>query len=133
MVDIDLGEMFLNFPLHESLQKFSGVDFSHYTTGLRELLKTLGGEDWVHRTRCWMDLKPSPFVAIRFYYWAEEFARGNRREKNNPLRWDYVKLNLPGDATYNPILPRVTKWDLTIKNIAGDIVAFIDNLRASGH
>jgi hypothetical protein len=28
MADIDLGEIFLNFTLHETLQRFSGVDFS---------------------------------------------------------------------------------------------------------
>jgi hypothetical protein len=28
MVDIDLGEMFLNFPLPSVLQKFSGIDVS---------------------------------------------------------------------------------------------------------
>ena len=27
MVDINLGEMFLNFPLHKALQRFSGVEF----------------------------------------------------------------------------------------------------------
>jgi hypothetical protein len=39
MVDIDLGKMVLNFPLHSVLQKFSGVDFSHYSESLREPLK----------------------------------------------------------------------------------------------
>jgi hypothetical protein len=133
MVDIDLGEMFLNFPLHESLQKFSGVNFSHYSTSLRDPLKSPCQKDLVHWTRCWMGLKPSPFMAVRFYYWAEEFAKGNRREKGNHLRWDHVKLNLPGDPAYDPTKPRVMKWDLTIENIAVDIVAFVDDLRASGH
>jgi hypothetical protein len=83
MVDIDLGEMFLNFPLHESLQRFSGVDFSQYVSELRE---GPCKRWWVHWTRCWMGLKPSPFMAVRFYYLAEEFARGNRKDKNNALR-----------------------------------------------
>jgi hypothetical protein len=79
-----------------------------------------------------MGLKPSPFMAVRFYYLAEEFARGNRKDKNNALRWDYVKLNLPGNPKYDITLPRVMKWDSEIENIAGDIVAFVDDLRASG-
>jgi hypothetical protein len=128
MVDIDLGEMFLNFPLHSVLQRYSGVDFTHYSDDLKGPVRPL----WVHWTRCWMGLKPSPFMAVRFYYWAEEFAKGNRREKGNPLRWDFIKLNLPGDPTYDPTQPRVMKWDLAIANIAGDVVAFVDNLRASG-
>jgi hypothetical protein len=33
-VDLDLGEMILKFPLHPSLQPYSGVDLSHYKTTL---------------------------------------------------------------------------------------------------
>jgi hypothetical protein len=83
--------------------------------------------------RCWMGLKPSPFMAVRFYYLAEEFARQNRKDKTNALRWDNVKFNLPGDPKYDITLPRVMKWDSSIEKIAGDIVAFVDDLRASGH
>jgi hypothetical protein len=34
---------------------------------------------------------------------------------------------------YDPTLPHVMKWDDLVNKIAGDIVAFMDNLRASGH
>jgi hypothetical protein len=68
MVDIDLGGMFLNFPFRKSLQNISEVDFSHYAASLREPLLILGEREWVHWTRFWMGLKPSPFMAIRFYY-----------------------------------------------------------------
>jgi hypothetical protein len=54
------------------------------------------------------------------------------KTKFNPLRWDEVRLNLPGDPAFDPTLPRVMKWDLLINNIAGDVKAFVDNLRASG-
>jgi hypothetical protein len=131
MADIDLGEMFLNFPLHRVLQRFSGVDLTHYLSALTNSDRAKWVR-WVHWTRCWMGLKPSPYMAVRFYYWAEEFGRGNRRDLTNPLRWDFIKLNLLGDPTYDPTLPRVMKWDSSIKNIAGDLVAFIDDLRASG-
>ena len=30
MADVDLGEMFLNFMLHESVRSLAGVDLSHY-------------------------------------------------------------------------------------------------------
>jgi hypothetical protein len=69
--------MFLNFPLHNSLQNFSGVDFTHYAADLKEPCLDPEGKSWVHWTRCWMGLKPSPYMAVRFYYLAEEFARGN--------------------------------------------------------
>jgi hypothetical protein len=80
-----------------------------------------------------MGLKPSPYMAVRFYFLAKEFARGNHLDKDNPMRWDFVKLNLPGDPAYDPPNPRVMKWDLLIENITGDVVAFVDDLRASGH
>ena len=80
-----------------------------------------------------MGLKPSPYMAIRFYYLAEEFVRGARHQRDNPLWWDRVRLNLPGDPAYDPTLPRVMKWDGLIENIAGDVVAFVDDLQASGH
>ena len=79
-----------------------------------------------------MGFKPSPYWAVRFYYLAEEFARGNRWDKDNPLRWDRVILNLPGAKDFNPALPWVMKWNALIENIAGDIVAFVDDLRISG-
>jgi hypothetical protein len=129
MVDIDLGEMFLNFPLHETLQRYSGVDFSHYSADFQGAVLIAR----VHWARCWMGFKPSPYMAVRFYYLAEEFARGNRRHKDNAMRWDFVKLNLPGDSAYDPPMPRVMKWDSLIENIAGDVTAFVDDLRASGH
>jgi hypothetical protein len=132
MVDIDLGEMFLNFPLHKILQEFSGVDFSHHAAGLNGSscpIKRL----WVHWTRRWMGLKPSPYMAAQFYYLAEEFAKGDRHDKANPLRWDQVVLNLPGDPAYNPTLPHVMKWEDIINKITGDIVAFVDDLQASAH
>jgi hypothetical protein len=137
MVDIDLGEMFLNFPLPDLLKRYSGVDFAPYAKDLSEPgepnKSLVCGKPWVHWVRCWMGLRPSPFMAVRFYYLAEEFARGNRWAKDNPLRWDRIKLNLPGSSTFDPTMPRVMKWDEQIQNIAGDVVAFVDDLRASGH
>jgi hypothetical protein len=133
MVDINLGGMFFKSPLNENLQKYSGVDFSHCASRLRELGFHFTHEEWVHWTRYWMCLKPSPYMATRFYYLAEEFARGNRLEKINLLRWDFVKLNLPGHPKYEPTMSRAMKWDTMIKNIPGDIVALVDDLRSSGH
>jgi hypothetical protein len=138
MVDIDLGEMFLNFPLPFVLQRYSGIDVSTFKDEINEDedLKTFSDDSkakaWANWNRCWMGLKPSPYMAVRFYYFAEEFARGDRRAKNNPLRWDVVILNLPGDPNYDPSLPRVMKWNGSTNSIAGDILAFVDDLRASG-
>ena len=49
------------------------------------------------------------------------------------MRWDSIILNLVGSKEYNPSLPNVYKWDSIAKRIAGDLVAFIDDLRAIGY
>jgi hypothetical protein len=136
-VDIDLGEFFLNFPYPEILRLLSGI----YLTPFAELIAGLGfklkkdseGMYKVYWSRCWMGCKPSPFFAVRFYYWAEEFARGKHSDPKNYMRWDLIKLNLPGDPRYNLTKPRVMKWDDSLQKIAGDIVGFVDDLRASGY
>ena len=56
-----------------------------------------------------MGFRPSPYYAVRFYYWAEECTRGSPLDKKNALRWDKVRLNLPGAEDYDPTLPRVMK------------------------
>jgi hypothetical protein len=136
-VDIDLGEFFLNFPYPEILRLLSGIDLTPFV----ELIAGLGfklkqdseGLYKVYWSRCWMGCKPSPFYAVRFYYWAEEFARGHHGDPKNYMRWDFIKMNLPGDPSYNPTKPRVMKWDDSLQKIAGDIVGFVDDLRASGY
>jgi hypothetical protein len=80
-----------------------------------------------------MGFKPSPYMAVRFYYWTEEFARGNCRHKSNGLRWDCIVLNLPGSPSYDSTQLRMMKWDATIKKIAGDIAGYVDDLRPLGY
>ena len=138
-VDLDLGEMFLNFPIHHSLKLYSGVDLSpikfeltkSYPEIARELPQncTRPSAIW---TRTWMGLRPSPEWAVRFYYLAEEFIRGNRKEKSNPLRWDSIILNLIGSESYNPSLPNIIKWDNINRRPAGDLLGYVDDLRAIG-
>jgi hypothetical protein len=120
-VDMDLGDMFLNFPLHRELQSYSGIDL---TPLKRPLGITTPGPFHVHWTRCWMGSKPSPFYAVSFFYIAEEFVRGNHIDKDNPLRWDDIVLNIPGDPAYTPSKPRVFKWDKLGEHIAGDLAVF---------
>jgi hypothetical protein len=86
MVDMDLGGMFLYFPLPSVLKRYLGVDFEPYRNELKEHFRDQKGKAWPHWTRCWMGLTPSPYMAVRFYYFAEEFAWGNRLDPTNALR-----------------------------------------------
>jgi hypothetical protein len=128
-VDMDLGEMFLNFPLHRTLQSYSGVDVTPYRADLQ-----IPGEGvcWLHWVRTWMGSRPSPYNAVLYYYLAEEFIRRNVLDKSNPFFWDDLVLNLPGSPTFDPTRLKVIKWDSTNKWISGDLVVFVDDLRGTG-
>jgi hypothetical protein len=72
-VDLDLGEVFLSFPLHQDPQKFSGVDVTPYKS---ELGLNTSGSCWLHWSQtwmAWMGSRPSPYNAVLFYYMADEF------------------------------------------------------------
>jgi hypothetical protein len=62
--DLDLGEMFLNFPLHRDLQSYSGVDVTPFKT---ELNLDTRGSCWLHWSQAWMGARPSPYNAVLFY------------------------------------------------------------------
>jgi hypothetical protein len=49
------------------------------------------------------------------------------------MGYDEVRLNLPGADGYTPTLPGVIKWNRKADSTAGDVVEFVDDLRASGH
>jgi hypothetical protein len=123
-VGLDMGKMFLNFPLPSLFRRFSGIDLSLFKDplGFAHVSKENFQLRW---ERCWMGFKPSPYYSTRFYYWAEEFAQRNRFAASNPLQWDEVRLNLPGSENFDPTLPRVMKWDLSINNIVGDVLTFV--------
>ena len=136
-VDIDLGEMFLNFPLNKQLIPYSGVDLTPFKDRLIEdkiLSEKYKLNNFLYATwqRDWMGFKPSPEWACRFYYFAEEFVRGNEEESSNPLYWKNIVLNLMGNENFNPALPTVYKWDDIAQKIAGEIKAYVDDLRTIG-
>ena len=141
-VDVDIGEMFWNFPLHPELQLYSGVDLTPFRDNiLKSSTRRLFEEKHLNSnkrlitklTRVWMGFKQSPEIACRYFYLAEEFIRGNHKEVNNPLRWDSIKLNLIGDKNFNPAFPNVYKWDERKKRISGDLIAYVDDLRSIGY
>ena len=103
--DIDIGEMFLNFPLDPKLQLYCGVDLSPYFE------KDLKGKDriWERWTRCLMGAKASPYQAIKAMLWAEDIVRGDRKSSSYPFIWSHLKLNLLGSKDYNPAAPRCSQ------------------------
>jgi len=136
-VDLDLGEMFLNFPLSPLLRSYSGMDVTFFKDEIEKNLPWFHFESTSKRaivvnTRNWMGLRPSPEWSCKFYYLAEEFLRGNERSPNNPLRWDRIILNLIGQDDYIPSYPNVMKWNDLEDRQAGNIIAYVDDLRVIG-
>ena len=119
--DIDLGEMFLNYFLDEELRRFAGVD-----------VREIGGEQWERWERTLMGFRPSPFVCTQTFAWGETLIRGDRLAQDNPLRWDRVVMNLPGEKTYDPSMPWVYKWDDIDERLASDFICYIDDIRGIG-
>ena len=80
-----------------------------------------------------MGLRPSPYLAARFYYWAEEIARGDPCEPDNPFGYDRIIENLPGSAQYNPLHPWIMKWNEVVQQIAAEVICYCDDLRINGY
>ena len=76
-----------------------------------------------------MGMKPSPYNAVRFYYWGEEFSRGNLRDLTNPFGYDSILLNLPGMSTYDATKPKLLKMNSSNGRVAGNVVTFVDDVR----
>ena len=121
--DHDLGEMFLNYFLDKSIQKYSGVDL---TANLKS-----AKSDWRAWCRMFMGFTASPYVTCKLFGWCMDVIFGNRWDHNNPFRWDEVISNLPGSDTYDPAGPRIYKaWK---GDIAATIEAYVDDIRGIGH
>lgn len=123
--DIDIGEMFLNFMLHPTLQPYAGIDLRPYFSKSGSQGHTL----WERWVRCLMGLKPSPYNCIKALLLALEFVKGNRQDPRNPFRWDHIILNLPGTPDYDPQKPRLSKMLQDGLTLAALIVSYVDDMR----
>jgi hypothetical protein len=131
MGDIDIGDMFHNFVLHESLRRVAGIDLTNYfpeEIALRGIANVL----WEHWSRCGMGFKPSPYFAIQAILFAEEMLRGDPSCQSNVFRWDHVRLNLPGSVGYDPSKPWVSKLRTLDGRIAADFIIYVDDVWSCG-
>jgi hypothetical protein len=105
MTGRDVGDMFLNYQLHEDVKPFTGVDL----TSLYD-----GPEDPGLRMAVWdrnlMGFAASPYNSIKMALVAKEICKGDCFETGigcngkelNPFQWEVISLNLPGTKDYNP-------------------------------
>ena len=128
MSDNDVGEMFLNFMLHEEVRQLCGVDFILYFPG------ECGGERehlWERWCRCAMGLKTSPYQAIQGMLWAHEQIMGDPAAESNVFRWDRIVMNLPGSENYDPSRAWVCKVRVD-GTLASDVHIYVDDIRITG-
>ena len=120
--DLDLTEMFLNYDLHKELRPYAGVDYT----------AVMGSETtlWLQWRRMFMGFTPSPYVTGKLFGWTIDVILGDRWDRNNPFRWESIRMNLPGMLTYDPREPRACK--MFESNIAAALEAYVDDLRLLG-
>jgi hypothetical protein len=127
MSDRDIGDMFLNFKLHESAWPFAGVD-------IKPILDENGKaslDRWYYWVRNAMGFKSSPYNSIKMTLVAGEVVLGDRRDPTNPFQWNRVQLNIPGTLKYDPS----KSWIIKIRQdgkIASVLFTFVDDERIVG-
>jgi hypothetical protein len=135
--DNDFADMFLNFQLHEEMQKYTGVDVSDLLLDpeARPFLEPFTTTKGAFFTwdRPAMGLTASPYQAVQTGTRGKRFALGDRHDKANPFRWDEVALNLPGTHDYEPTLPWISKVRLSDGCIASDLHTYIDDNRSTAN
>ena len=105
MTNRDVQDMFLNYPLHEDVSPYTGVDLSSLYQDGDKL-----GPRWAVWDRNLMGFAASPYNSIKTALVTEEICRGNRHEEGigadgrelNPLQWSHIRLNMPETKEYDP-------------------------------
>ena len=123
--DLDVGDMFLNFPIHPSARPFVGVDISQL---FPEKIPNNKRCVWMRWNRCAMGLNTSPYQAIKSLLVAEEFLKGLPWREDNPYNYCEVRTNLPGTSDYQPS----KSWFATYDHegaLAGLLAIFVDDER----
>ena len=125
--DNDFGEMFLNFWLHPDLRAHTGIDITDLFP--EELKKRFGRTRlWEAWTRCAMGLTTSPYQATQNAQRVKRIVFGDKSDPKNIFGWVDVRLNLPGDADYDPSVPWISKIRAD-GVITADVHPYVDDLR----
>ncbi len=129
MMDRDIGDMFLNFQLHEEVRPFTSIDLNCIYDGPKD-----PGPRITFWDRNLMGYAASPHNSIKMSLVAEEVCKRNHFEMGvgfdgkelNPFQWKSIGLNLPGTKDYNPCISWITKRREDGKKLC-DILTFVDD------
>ena len=131
--DVEVGEMFLNSPLHPDLIPFTRVDIMHIKSRPDK-------EGWDQdRTRVWerwaknfMGLTESPYRSLQLLICVKFIAYGERKNPLNPFHLSHARLNLPADESYTHIFPWVLKMR-SYGNLASEVFIYVYDSHIIAH
>ncbi len=131
--DLDIGEQFLNYKLHQLLRELSGVDVRKVRSrdpdnGAWEATRAGNWERW---ERNWMGLQDFPYRSLQWQTRLKLEVYGNRRALDNLFHWDRVVFNLPGSKGYRVDLP----WVIKIRwggEQAAEVFVYVNDGRPTG-
>jgi hypothetical protein len=120
--------MFLNFWLHDELQRYCGVDLT--TLFPDEVADSGRARLWETWTRPPMGLKPSPYQAAQGALVAKRVELGDPASAGNVFQWSHLDLNLPGSPTNRTGTHWISKRWLD-GSITIDVHSYVDNERVA--
>jgi hypothetical protein len=97
--DLDVGEQFPNFYLHEELRQYSGVDVREVRSSNPADVQWEEGRGpgpWECWEQNWMGLRVSPYRSLQWQVRLKYELYGGRKDLTNPYHWARVEFNLPG-------------------------------------
>lgn len=123
--DMDIGEMFLNYPMHYTERCDFGARLTNERPGLDDV-------EFIRRfSRLFFGCKCSPYAAVQACTRGLEIIKGRHDDPGNPYQWSEIRLNLPCSKIYDPSLPRVLKVR-TDGDMASDSLVYMDDGRSAG-
>ena len=102
LVDNNLGDCFLNFPLHPELQNDCGIDLSSLLPEIKEGDRCGVFAKWLVNA---MGVRSSPFCSVQGCTVAKYEVLGDPQDPSNPFVWDRIQLNLPASNNYDATMP----------------------------
>ena len=131
--DLDVGEMFLCFPLGAEMRPYAGVDVTLINENVNEPAAWREGRtrSWERWGRNFMGLRDSPYRSMQMMLMAKYVAYGDRLDPLNPFAWEKVILNLPGSEGYDPSFP----WVMKVRgdgHLACEVFIYVDDGRITG-
>ncbi len=133
--DLDVGEQFPNYYLHEELRQYSGVDVREVRSMDHANATWEAGRGpgpWECWERNWMGLRDLPYQSLQWRVCLKFEVYGDQKNTSNPFHWDRVEFNLPGSRGYQLDLP----WVMKIRedgHLAAEICVSVEDDRPMGY